>query len=68
MTGNADRQRAFKKRMADRGLVQVNGWVHPHQLTEVRTLLDRLGGNRDLTVGPIRHESTGRLQKLEKQR
>lgn len=64
---NAERQRAYKARLKAQGLEQVSGWVLPHQVPEVQLLFKRLAADRDLTVGPVRNEATGRLEKLEPQ-
>ncbi|MER9265424.1 hypothetical protein NKI63_12715 [Mesorhizobium sp. M0410] len=61
-----ERQRTFKKKMYDAGYVQVTVWVHASQAADIKTLADRLKADRDLTVGPIRNEATGRLQKLRR--
>lgn len=63
---NTQRQRAYKARQKAKGLEQVSGWVLPHQVAEVQLLFKRLAADRDLNVGPVRNEATGRLEKLEK--
>lgn len=68
MSTSAERQRSFKKRMAAGGFVQVSGWVRSHQAADIKTLLARLSADPDLTVGPVRNEASGRLEKLEKRR
>ena len=62
---NQQRQAAFKRRMRDVGLVQVSGWLHPHQRADLNLLFRRLQSNPNLTVGPVRNEATGRLEKLD---
>lgn len=58
---NAERQRAFKNRMRENGMVQVAGWVHAHQHGDVQQLISRLASDRDLEAGPVRSQSTGKL-------
>lgn len=64
MNRNAERQRAFRARKAAAGLVQVTGFVHQSQLAEVQMLFRQLASDRNLTVGPVRHEPSGKLRKL----
>lgn len=61
---SAERQREFKAKMAAAGFVQINGWLHRDQVGDVRTLLDMLKADPDLTPGPARSRCTGKLVKL----
>ncbi|WP_378941845.1 hypothetical protein [Mesorhizobium sp. ANAO-SY3R2] len=57
-------KRAHNERMKAEGLVQVHGWVHPHQLNDLAVLIHKLRADPKLMVGPVRHEMTGKLHKL----
>lgn len=57
-------KRAHNERMKAEGLVQVNGWVHPHQLADLTVLIHKLRASPEFIAGPVRHELTGRLHKL----
>lgn len=59
--GSRNRQAAFRERMKAEGLVQVSGWVHPHQAADVVALMATLRRRDDLTTGPFRNPETGRL-------
>lgn len=65
MGSSARRQAAYRSRMRDRGLVAVTVWVPAASAAEVQQLADRLAADSDLTVGPLRRLSTGRLEKIE---
>ena len=41
---NADRQRRYRQRLQERGLVHVQGWVTPAQAEAIRRLLTERGG------------------------
>lgn len=60
-----NRQRLYRERMEAEGYVQVSGWVHRDQAPDAVQLLRRLREDRALLPGPLRHSTTGRLQKLE---
>lgn len=62
---DTQRQADFRKRMIAAGMVQVSGWVYGNQANEVVQLMRRLRGDSGLTVGPVRNEATGKLEKLE---
>lgn len=66
MASNTDRQATFRRQMAEKGFVQVTGWVHADQAHDLRTTIDRLRRDHELACGPLRHEASGRLQKLNK--
>lgn len=61
LSSNAERQRAFKTRMKERGLIQVNGWVHEHQRADIASLLAALAADPDLEAGPARSACSGKL-------
>lgn len=63
---NTERQRAFREQMTARGFVQVNGWVHSTQLTEVNDLIKALRTNKHLTVELVRDVTTGKLAAVRK--
>lgn len=65
-TTNAERQRKFKASMAAKGLVQVSGWIYPHQRADLNELFAVLQQDKELTVGPVRHEASGKLRKLRR--
>lgn len=60
----AGRQRAFRARMAERGLFPVCVYVPREQRAEIQRLAEWLCADRDLTVGPARRVSTGRLVRV----
>lgn len=64
MASSAERQRAFKAKLAEQGLRQVFGYVHEHQLSDLLLLVARLRDNPDLQVGPVRNTATGRIERL----
>ena len=41
---NADRQRRYRQRLQERGLVHVQGWVTPAQAEAIRRLLTERDG------------------------
>ena len=43
-TRNADRQRRYRQRLQERGLVHVQGWVTPTQAEAIRRLLTERDG------------------------
>lgn len=61
---SAQRQRQFKARQEELGLVQCNVWVPAHTFADVQTLAQLLRDNPDLTVGPLRNQRTGKLRAL----
>ena len=63
---NVERQRAFREQMIARGFVQVNGWVHRTQLTNVNDLLKALRTNKHLTAELVRDVTTGKLAAVRK--
>ena len=42
---NADRQRRYRQRLQERGLVHVQGWVTPTQAEAIRQILAERGGD-----------------------
>lgn len=58
------RQNAFKQRMKAKGYARVGGWVLQAAAGDVQHLIDRLNQDPDLSVGPVRRLSTGKLEKL----
>ena len=41
---NADKQRRYRQRLQERGLVHVQGWVTPAQAEAIRRILAERGG------------------------
>lgn len=70
MPDRKEQKRLAAKRIRDQrqasGMVQIAGWVHEHQASDVKLLLAVLAANPDLTVGPVRDERTQRLVSLRK--
>ena len=42
---NADRQRRYRQRLQERGLVHVQGWVTPAQAEAIRRIMAERDGN-----------------------
>ena len=63
-TGKSRNARYEAKRIAD-GYRKISVWVPAGREAEFKILAERLCADFDLAVGPVRHEPTGKLQKLE---
>lgn len=63
MVAGAQRQREYKKRLKESGLVVVSGFVHPHQRQAVVLLLSALRDSPWMMPGPLRDTRSGKLQK-----
>ena len=62
MATSAERQKAFRKRMREKGLVPVTAYVPADQAAQVMLLLSRLcEDGADLELGPLRNYVTGKL-------
>jgi|EndMetStandDraft_3_1072993.scaffolds.fasta_scaffold415389_2 hypothetical protein len=63
VTNNSSRNRqaAYRERMKAEGLIQVSGWINPEQAADLIELMNALRHRPDLTTGPLRNPSTGRL-------
>lgn len=66
MATNAERQRKFKAKLAADGLVQVSGFVHPHQLAKLQLLIAALRSDVALECGPAVDERTRRFVKYDR--
>ena len=42
---NADKQRRYRQRLQERGLVHVQGWVTPAQAEAIRRIMAERGGD-----------------------
>ena len=42
---NAERQRRYRQRLQERGLVHVQGWVTPEQAEAIRQIMAERGGD-----------------------
>jgi hypothetical protein len=66
MSTSAERQKALRQRRTEQGLVQCNGWVHPHQYAKLQLLMKALLDNPDLDAGPaIDRGHRGRFTKYD---
>lgn len=61
---SAERQRAFRKRMAEFDRRPVNVIVPASMAGAIAALARRLCEDPDLEIGPLRNTRTGRLEKL----
>ncbi len=41
---NAEKQRRYRQRLQERGLVHVQGWVTPAQAEAIRRIMEERGG------------------------
>ncbi len=57
----AKRQREFRARLEEQGLVSVTGFVPAHLAGDLRDIMRILCEDRDLEVGPFRNTRTGVL-------
>lgn len=63
---NAERQRRYKARQKNKGLITVSGLVHKHQAAAVYLMFAALQKHRNLEVGTLRDTTTQRLVSLNK--
>lgn len=63
---SAQRQAAFRARKAALGFIPVTIMVPSDCAAELRLLAEKLVANRDLKVGPLRNERTGKLASLQR--
>lgn len=66
MATNAERQRAYKKRLAEDGLVQVHGWVTREQAGYVMQMLKRMSEDKDLRPVSVLNKRTHRFEPIER--
>jgi len=62
---NRQRAAAFRERQAAAGLVQVVCWVPADKAPDFTTAAARIRDNRNLRIGPLRNDETGKLEKLD---
>jgi len=64
--GMTNRERAARHRdkMKGAGLVQVNLWLPPEIAADFQQAAGRIRQDPDLTMGPLRRISTGKLERL----
>lgn len=62
----AQRQKAFKARMAEAGLVQINVWAPAGALPQVQQAAELMRDNPELTIDRLVNTRTGRLVSLRK--
>lgn len=63
MSDNAARQAAFRKRMQEKGFVQVAVWVPATQASAVTLAAKTLCENDSFELGPMRNTASGKLHK-----
>jgi hypothetical protein len=56
----------YRARMRALGLVEFHAWIPAWVVPDLTEQADRLRADRDLTVGPLRHGSNGRLVALRR--
>jgi hypothetical protein len=61
MSTSRKRQKLYRRRMIDAGLVQVTGWVPADEAAAVKLLMRALAENTNLTPGPARCKATMKL-------
>jgi hypothetical protein len=64
VTSNAIRQRRRRARLRAEGVTEITVTVPQVEAGSVTALAARLLDDRDLTVGPLRRISTGRLERV----
>ena len=62
------RQRAFKDRMADAGMVQLNFWVPAAALADVKRAGELMRANPHLTVGRLVDPRSGKFVGLKEKK
>ena len=65
MATAAERQRAYKQKMAEAGFIQVNVWVRPSQASKLKLLADAMRATPDLEPGPAIDGATRRFVKYD---
>lgn len=66
MATSAERQREFRKRMKEKGLVPVTVYVPGGYAGEIMLAAEKLCRDRDLSLGALRNTKTGRLVSIDK--
>lgn len=64
MATSAERQRSYRAKMADAGLVPLTVYVPRDQQAAVYNLANRLCDDRNLEVGPVRNVVTGKMERV----
>lgn len=62
--GSAARQAALRDRKRKAGLVPATVWIPAAERPALIQLAERLAADPDLTCGPLRRISTGRLERV----
>jgi hypothetical protein len=62
---NAERQRRFKAKQLEAGLVQANVWIPPQAVADMQRAAELIRGNPELTIARLVHTGTGRLVGLK---
>lgn len=60
----AQRQKAFRQKMADKGLVPVTGYVPAHLAGEMMAIMKQLADNPHLEPALLRDTISGRLVRV----
>jgi len=63
MSSSAARQAALRKRMQEKGFVQVTVWVPAEQTAAVTLAAKTLCENESFELGPMRNVESGKLHK-----
>jgi hypothetical protein len=63
---NAERQRRFKDKQREAGLIQVNVWVPPSCKAEIERAAELIRANHALTVARLVDTKTGKLVGLKR--
>lgn len=64
MATAAERQKKFRQLMADKGMVEVSGWVPREHGAAVKDLMLALSSRPHCEIGPLRNTATGKLERL----
>lgn len=64
MATQAERQKAYRKKMTDAGFRQCAGFVYEHQTSGVVALMATLRENPDYEVAQVRDRKTGRIVRV----
>lgn len=60
----AERQRAYRQRQKQKGLVTFTALVHEQQIPELQSAIDLLKADPHLVVALLRSNQTGRYKKV----
>jgi hypothetical protein len=65
MSSSAARQAALRKRMQEKGFIQVTVWVPVAQASTVTLAAKTLCENETFELGPMRNVASGKLHKWD---